>query len=101
MNYKKGQKVRMTNDAIIDNYGEENQNKIFIITHCSNKYMPAKEFYERNSPEGFHPGYDESVYPDGLYDLKDAKTGESFSCSLYDWELTTPWNNPFIRNFVL
>lgn len=90
MNYRKGQEVKISDEAITNNYGEENRNKVFIITHIADKYMPAKEFYANGMPEGFHPGYDECVYPDGLYDLKNAETGEEFPCSLYDWELITP-----------
>jgi hypothetical protein len=45
--------------------------------------MPAKEFYDKGNPEGFHPGYDEGVTGQGLYDLK----GLNFS--LYDWEVTS------------
>lgn len=86
MNYKKGDKVRMSDNAI-DNYGEENRNKIFIVTHCANDYMPANEFYQKGMPDGFHPGYDEEIYPEGLYDLKYSETNEDFPCSLYDWEL--------------
>ena len=61
-------------EIALDNYGEKYRNTVFEITHR------AKNVHE-------HPGYDESVYPDGLNDLRDIKTGESFGCSLYDYEL--------------
>ena len=34
-----------------------------------------------------HPGYDSSVYPDGLYDLRIVETGKDLDFSLYDFEL--------------
>jgi len=80
--HSKGDKVTMTEDAL-ENYGEQYRGKSFTITHVSTKYMPAKEFYDKGNPEGFHPGYDEGVTGQGLYDLK----GLNFS--LYDWEVTS------------
>ncbi len=83
--FNKGDKVRMTGDAL-ENYGHKYCNKIFVITHVAWKYMPSTEYYIRGMPEGYHPGYD----GDGsvkLYDLKYLNTGEEFCYSLYDWEV--------------
>lgn len=84
--YSVGRNVKMTDDAL-ENYGEEWREVVLIITHAANKYMPAREFFAQDKPEGFHPGYDEGVYPMGLYDLKRADNGEELGFSLYDWEL--------------
>ena len=80
MKYRKGNKVKLTPDAI-DNYGSEYRDRIFTISSASNKYMPAKDFFASGRPAGYHPGYDEGVSPMGLYDL----IGLEFS--LYDWEI--------------
>jgi hypothetical protein len=58
-----------------------------IVTHVANKYMPAKDFFASGKPEGYHPGYDEGVSPEKLYDLKRADNNEDLPMSLYDWEL--------------
>ena len=86
MKFSKGSLVKMNSDAL-ENYGAEFESVVFEITSCANKYMPAKEFYAKRMPEGYHPGYDEGVSPMGLYDLKIANTEENFGSSLYDWEL--------------
>ena len=78
--YRIGQRVKMTNDAL-ENYGEKYRDKVFIIESCAHSYMPAKEFYAKGKPSGYHPGYDDGVKGQCLYDLKD------FGSSLYDWEL--------------
>lgn len=74
-----GSKVRMTEDAI-ENYGEEYRNRILIVESISWKYMPAKEFFAKNKPDGYHPGYDEGA-GGKLYDF------ENFNSSLYSWEI--------------
>jgi hypothetical protein len=70
---KIGTKVKMTDDAI-ENYGEKWKGVVFIVTHVAHS---TKE----------HPGYDDGVSPEGLYDLKIEKTKEEIPFSLYDWEL--------------
>jgi len=84
--FKVGQKVTMTDDAL-DNYGEEYRGKVFIIKSKATKYMPSKEFYANGMPDGYHPGYDEGVKGMGLYDLVTSDDGDDFGNSLYDWEL--------------
>lgn len=81
MTYKIGQRIKMTKDAI-ENYGNEYEYKTFTISHISTKYMPAKEFFEKNKPIGYHPGYDESENGMPLYDFNE------LTFSLYDWEVT-------------
>lgn len=71
---RKGTKVTMTQDAI-ENYGEKWDGVVLVITHVAH-----------NKSE--HPGYDEGVSPQGLYDLKRQDTNEDLPMSLYDWELT-------------
>lgn len=34
-----------------------------------------------------HPGYDEGLYPEALYDFETEDDCSDVSCSLYDWEL--------------
>jgi len=80
MKFRKGQKVIMTENAL-ENYGERYRDVIFKIESCAHSYMPAKEFYESGMPEGYHPGYDDSIKGQGLYDLV------NFNFSLYDYEL--------------
>lgn len=62
-----GQKARMTNNAL-ENYGEEYRGKVFTVCHVA-----------RNRAE--HPGYDEGVSPDRLYDFNELEF------SLYDYEI--------------
>lgn len=76
--YKVGDKVRLTADALA-HYGEQYKGE-HTVTHVSTSYMPAKEFYAKGAPQGYHPGYDESAGC-ALYDCAD------LSFSLYDWEL--------------
>lgn len=76
----------MTNDAI-DNYGQEWRGVVLTPIHRATKYMPADEFYRKGMPEGYHPGYDESMKGIALYDLKREDTGEELNFSLYSWEL--------------
>ncbi len=87
--YRIGQKVMMTENAI-ENYGEKYRDVIFVITHRATKYMPAKQFYAENMPSGYHPGYDEGVGNQALYDLKLYDSDIDFNNSLYSWELSTP-----------
>lgn len=75
-----GQRVVMTEEAL-DNYGEEYRDQIFVIESVSFEYMPAKEFFARNKPDGYHPGYDETAGGLPLYDLID------LNFSLYWWEV--------------
>jgi len=70
---RKNQKVVMSENAI-ENYGEQWRNIVLIITHVA-----------RNKNE--HPGYDDGVSPQCLYDLKREDNGEDLNMSLYDWEL--------------
>jgi len=77
---KIGDKCEMTKDAI-DNYGIEYLGVIFTVEAVATKYMPAKDFFSKGMPEGFHPGYDEAAGGDPLYDL------EGLDFSLYDWEV--------------
>jgi hypothetical protein len=74
MEFSIGDLVKMTDDAL-ENYGEEWKDTVFTITNA------AKSVHD-------HPGYDESIYPQVLYDLKVYETDEDFPNSLYDWELT-------------
>lgn len=85
--YRTGSHVKMTEDAL-ENYGEEYRDIEFLVTHVATKYMPAQQFYAEGAPRGYHPGYDEGVSPQGLYDLAFVETGEDLQFSLYDWELT-------------
>jgi hypothetical protein len=77
---RKGAVIKLSNEAI-ENYGEEYKGKEFVVEHVATKYMPATEFFRRNSPDGYHPGYDESANGKPLYDL----VGLEFS--LYYWEV--------------
>lgn len=70
--FKLGQRVRVSPENDNDNY-DSFRNEVLIITHI------AKDRSE-------HPGYDDSVSPDYLYDLK-TESGEDVCCSLYDYEL--------------
>lgn len=83
---RKGQKVVMRK-AALENYGESWKDVKLIVTHSANKYMPAEKFFAQGKPDGYHPGYDESAKPQGLYDLKRQDTGEDLAYSLYDWEV--------------
>jgi len=87
MKHKKvGQVVIMSEEAL-DNYGEKYREMDLIITHRAHSYMPAKEFYAKGMPDGYHPGYDDGVKGQWLYDLKIARTKKDLPFSLYDWEL--------------
>ena len=72
--FKMNDKVYMTESAA-ENYGAKYLGKPFLI-HAISK-----------STED-HPGYDEGVAPEWLYDLTDAITLKPFDNSLYDYELT-------------
>lgn len=80
MKFRKGDKVKMTSGAL-ENYGKNYRNRTFTIIRCANKYMPASIFFKNGKPEGYHPGYDNTLKGTGLYDLRGLKF------SLYDWEL--------------
>ena len=79
---RKGNAVRMTKDAL-ENYGCKDV--VLIITHVATKYMPAKQFFNLGSPDGYHPGFDESS-GSKLYDLE-TEDGKAWPNSLYGWEL--------------
>ena len=76
----------MTENAL-DNYGSKYFGVILEVTHKATKYMPAKEFYAKNRPQGYHPGYDLGLSPMPLYDLKRVDTDEDLPFSLYKYEL--------------
>lgn len=80
MKLHKGDKFKLTNEAI-QNYGEKFSGKIFTVSHVATKYMPASEFYQKGQPEGFHPGYDNSIPNEPLYDAKE------LNFSVYHWEI--------------
>jgi len=86
MKFCKNQIVIMSANAV-ENYGQLWDGINLVVCHCSNKYMSSTEFYAKGKPDGFHPGYDDSVFPQGLYDLKVESTGDMLPFSLYDWEL--------------
>jgi hypothetical protein len=78
--------MKMTEDAI-QNYGEQWRDVELIVTSKATKYMPAAEFFAKGKPNGFHPGYDETMGNMPLYDLKRADNGEALPFSLYEYEL--------------
>lgn len=78
--HKKGDKVKMTNEAL-ENYGEKYRDVELTVSHVATRYMPASDFYAKGRPDGYHPGFDESVKGQRLYDF------EELNFSLYDWEL--------------
>lgn len=67
---KIGDKCRVISDN--ENYISF-RDKVLIVTHVA-----------RNQSE--HPGYDDSVKPDKLYDFKTID-GEEVHCSLYDYKV--------------
>ncbi len=85
---RKNQTCKMTDEAL-ENYGQEWAEVELVVTHVAHSYMPAKQFFAMGKPEGYHPGYDEGVKGQKLYDLKRKDTGEEINFSLYDWELVT------------
>jgi|JI9StandDraft_1071089.scaffolds.fasta_scaffold677158_1 hypothetical protein len=70
--FRLNQKVMVSPDNDNENY-DSFRHEVLIITHV------AKD-------RSTHPGYDESVSPDYLYDLKTV-SGNPVNCSLYDYEL--------------
>ncbi len=80
MKFKIDDKVQMTKDALT-NYGQKYKNKVLTITRAAHSYMPPNEFYSTGMPARYHPGYDNSLKGEGLYDFK----GLNFS--LYGYEL--------------
>ena len=86
MAYKIGTIVTMTKDAV-DNYGAEWENVELVVDSVATKYMPAKEFFAKGMPNGYHPGYDETANGKPLYDLTIKDTGENLNFSLYYWEV--------------
>ena len=70
--YKIGDKVKVSSYNDNENY-EDFKDKVLIITHVA-------------TSTDDHPGYDESIQGESLYDFKD-EDGNEISCSLYDYEL--------------
>ena len=70
--FKLNQKVKVNPSNDNENY-DSFKDEVLIITHV------AKD-------KSGHLGYDESVSPQYLYDLK-TKSGKQVNCSLYDYEL--------------
>jgi hypothetical protein len=68
-----GSKVRVASDNDNENY-DSFRNEVLVITYIA-----------KNRNE--HPGYDEGMGGERLYDLKVKRTGEDVGCSLYDYEL--------------
>jgi hypothetical protein len=83
--FKVGDVVEMTADAL-ENYGEEWAGVPLRVTHVATKYMPAAEFFAKDRPEGYHPGFDEGVGDETLYDLE-TLSGKALDFSLYGWEV--------------
>jgi hypothetical protein len=83
--FQVGDKVRLSK------FGRENESysnfadDVLIVTHVATRYMPAKDFFDKGRPAGYHPGFDAAT-GEALYDLK-RENGESIDYSLYDWEL--------------
>ena len=71
--FKLNDKVRVSPENDNENYNSF-RDEILIVTNVA-----------KNKND--HPGYDEGVTPDYLYDLKTAN-GKEVNCSLYDYELT-------------
>lgn len=72
--------------AALENYGEKWDGVELRITHKATAYMPAKDFFSKGKPKGFHPGYDEGT-GGALFDLEVDETGEPLNFSLYEWEI--------------
>ena len=72
MTFKIGDKVKVSSYNDNENY-DDFRDKVLIITHVATS---TKD----------HPGYDEGVSPDALYDFKD-ENGNNIPLSLYDYEL--------------
>ena len=70
--FKLNQRVRVSPENDNDSYNSF-KDEVLIITHV------AKDKTD-------HPGYDEGVSPEYLYDLK-TESGKDVPCSLYDYEL--------------
>jgi len=69
--FKIGQRVKVSEANDNDNYASF-RNVVLMVVSGGNS----------------GPGYDTSMYPEYLYDLKNAETGEFIDCALYDYELT-------------
>lgn len=70
--FKINQRVRVSPENDNDSYNSF-KNEVLIITHIAKGKTD-------------HPGYDEGVSPDYLYDLR-TTSGKDVPCSLYDYEL--------------
>jgi hypothetical protein len=71
--FKLGQKVRVSAHNDNNNY-DDFRGETLIIKKVSKSVKD-------------HPGYDEGVSPQWLYDLEIESTGTMCGCSLYDYEL--------------
>jgi hypothetical protein len=80
-----GDKVRLSASALENEAYEPYRGTILFITHRATKYMPAKEFYAKGKPQGYHPGFDSGTGY-ALYDLSTME-GVPVPFSLYEWEL--------------
>lgn len=72
-NYKIGEVVMVAPDNDNENYNSF-RNKPLKIIHVATSILD-------------HPGYDEAIEGQGLYDFINAETGEIIGSSLYDYEL--------------
>ena len=70
--FKINDRVKVSPNNDNDNYNLF-RNKILIVTHVAKS-------------DNDHPGYDDSLAPEYLYDLKTV-SGKDINCSLYDYEL--------------
>jgi len=70
--FKLNQRVRVSSQNDNENY-ESFKDEVLIIINVA-----------RNKEE--HPGYDDSLKGEYLYDLK-TESGKEVNCSLYDYEL--------------
>lgn len=61
-------------EGVVENYGQQ---------FTGRRLQVAAVAYNRDQ----HPGYDEGLGGQGLYDLADAETGEELPHSLYAYEL--------------
>ena len=89
--------VYIMSNSAVENYGEEYRGVRLEVVHTATRYMPAKEFYRKGMPNGYHPGYDESANNGPLYDLRELETGKDLEFSLYSWELKKVKVNPYRR----
>jgi len=70
--FKLKQRVKVSSQNDNDSY-DSFRNEVLIVTHVA-----------KNKEQ--HPGYDDSLNGEYLYDLK-TESGKEVNCSLYDYEL--------------